>query len=281
LQEEHGSNTALGVSIIRAVHQIVDELPHILEDPISPLLLDESQIQTIRSEPQRHNSRAARGLRSHIVLRSRFAEDELHKAANHGVKQFVNLGAGYDTYPYRQPPWASKLRMVEIDHPATQEAKRAHFRAKGLRDPENIEFLPFDLEKKDLAEGLASTQLDRQQIVWTTCLGVLAYLRKQTVHGIFMTVAAMPKGSGITFAFASERAASNGAGEGAFASERAAKLGEPWISLFTVQDLKAELSECGFSEISFLQPGEATKKYYENRTDLPAPRTTRLCSAKV
>jgi len=82
----------------------------------------------------------ARGLRSHIVLRSRYAEDELRDATIRGVTQCMNVGAGYDTFSYRQPEWAAHLQIVELDHPVTQREKRAYFAAKGLKDPDNLAF---------------------------------------------------------------------------------------------------------------------------------------------
>ena len=133
MREDHGSSTALGVSVIRTVHQIMDEMPHILEDPISPILLHESTIDRIRKEPGKHKSPAAQGLRSHVVLRSRYAEDELHDATNHGVKQFISLGSGYDTFPYRQPHWANNIRILEIDHPETQLEKELTSKPRDYR----------------------------------------------------------------------------------------------------------------------------------------------------
>jgi hypothetical protein len=63
--------------------------------------------------------------------------------------------------------------------------------------------------------------------------------------------------------------------------DRAAELGEPWLTRFTTEDLKTELEAYGFTEVSFLDPREAESKYYRNRTDLPAPRIVRLCKAVV
>jgi methyltransferase (TIGR00027 family) len=281
MRKEQGSSTALGVSMVRTIHQIVDDVPHILEDPISPILLDESTLDKIRKEPEKHRSKAARGLRSHVVLRSRYAEDELQEAAKRGVRQCINLGAGYDTFPYRLPAWAAKMRIIEIDHPATQEAKRAHFRDKGLKDPDNLKFLPLDLEKDDFSNGIENTSLDLEQPLWISCLGVFAYLRRQTVHNIFRSSAVMPKGSGIVFAFAPERATSgSAAGWIPSVADRAAELGEPWLTRFTVEDLKGELQGFGFTEVSFLEPKEAEVRYYSNRTDLPVPTMARLCKAK-
>lgn len=125
MKEDQSSGTALGVCFIRAVHQLIDEVPHILEDPVSPLLLDQEVIQRIETHPEVQRSLQARALRSHVVLRSRYAEDRLFIAFKAGVRQFVSLGAGYDTFCLRQPDWAHSLKIVEADHPATQSGKES------------------------------------------------------------------------------------------------------------------------------------------------------------
>ena len=140
MREGEASSTALRASVIRTAHQIVDDSPHILEDAISPLLIDDAVIERMRREPEVYRSMVARSLRSHIVLRSRYAEDELRDATIRGVNQYMNLGAGYDTFSYRQPEWAAHLHVVEVDHPVTQKEKRAYFAAKGLKDPDNLAF---------------------------------------------------------------------------------------------------------------------------------------------
>jgi methyltransferase (TIGR00027 family) len=282
LRDGEGSSTALGVSVIRTVHQIVDDSPHILEDPVSQLLLDVDRVEQIRRGSERFNSIEARGLRSHVVLRSRYAEDELLEAAERGVRQFISLGAGYDTFPYRQPEWATKLQILEFDHPATQKDKRAHFAAKGLKDPDNLAFVPTDLEADTLRADIANAPIDLQKPIWISCLGVFAYLRRQTIHRIFETIIGLPKGSGIVFAFAPDKGLISGiAGVHTSAEDRAEELGEPWLTRFTVEDLSTELEGYGFTEVSFLDPDEAESKYYRNRTDLPAPRIARLCKAVV
>lgn len=86
MRGSEGSSTALGVSLVRTVHQVVDDFPHILDDPISPMLFTEGLIERIRLEPEKHRTIAAHGLRSHIVLRSRYAEDELYEATARGMK---------------------------------------------------------------------------------------------------------------------------------------------------------------------------------------------------
>ena len=62
-------------------------------------------------------------MRIFIAVRTRFAEDALAAAVERGVGQFVVLGAGLDTFAYRSP-LRSRLRIFEVDHPATQAWKR-------------------------------------------------------------------------------------------------------------------------------------------------------------
>jgi O-methyltransferase involved in polyketide biosynthesis len=103
VKKDQSSGTALGVCFIRAVHQLIDEVPHILEDTISPLLLGQDAISKIETHPEVQRSLQARALRSHVVLRSRYAEDRLYLAFKEGVRQFISLEAGYDAFCLRQP----------------------------------------------------------------------------------------------------------------------------------------------------------------------------------
>ena len=123
--ERAGSRTALGVALLRAAHQLLDGEPKILADqPIVHLLGPEglTRLRTLADELQ---TPSARRLRAHVLLRSRFAEDRLADAVRRGVRQYVLLGAGLDTFALRQPAWASEITIVEIDRPETQAAKRA------------------------------------------------------------------------------------------------------------------------------------------------------------
>jgi methyltransferase (TIGR00027 family) len=256
---------------------VIDEVPHILEDPISPLLLDQESIRKVETHPEVQKSLHARALRSHVVLRSRYAEDRLYLAFKEGVRQYISLGAGYDTFCLRQPEWAHSLRIVEADHPATQSAKRKLLKEKGIDSPENVEFVPLDLEKEGVREGLTRSKLDPSQPTLVSCMGVLAYLTSETVRSVFKSIAGMPRGSRLVVAFAPKKGGSD-AGKMS-ASRRAAEHGEPWLTRFEVEELKKELLESGFRVVSFLTPSEAKAQYYAGRQDLPPPNMVRLCEA--
>ena len=281
MKEDQSSGTALGVCFIRAVHQLIDAVPHILEDPVSPLLLDQEVIQRIETHPEVQRSLQARALRSHVVLRSRYAEDRLFVAFKSGIRQFVSLGAGYDTFCFRQPDWAHSLTIVEADHPATQSSKRKVLQEKGIESPENVEFLPLDLEKEKTREGLARSKLDSSLPTFVSCLGVLAYLTTETVQHVFRSIAGMPPGSRLVLAFAPKNNPSGSDAENISASHRAAEHGEPWFTRFEVAELQGALLESGFSKVAFLETSEAKGQYYAGRQDLPPPRMIRLCEAIV
>ncbi len=282
MTEDQASTTALSVSVMRAVHQTIDELPHILEDSVSLKLLKKGTIQQILAEATKHRSPQLKALRSHIVLRSRYTEDRLHSAFLSGTRQYVSLGAGYDTFACRQPDWSTTLKIVEIDHPATQSAKLRHFYDSDIQFPRNAEFLPLNLETGGLRDGLSRSTLDLSIPIFFSCVGVLAYLRTETVDSIFKDIAAMPKGSGFVFAFAplirGDIAPLRGIESTA---QRAAAHGEPWLTRFEADELAKKLIETGFSKVSFLLPEEATLQYYQSRSDLPAPKAIRLCEALV
>ncbi len=279
MKENQSSDTALGASAIRAVHQLLDEKPPILEDPISPLVIGDQGVREILEHPERYKTLSARALRSHVVLRSRYAEDELRLASESGITQFINLGAGYDTFAFRQPEWTRGLRIVEMDHPATQAAKRNAIEKIGLQIMPGVALIPLDLEIGELSLAVATPFLDPSLPTFIACLGVLAYLRRATVEAVFHSAAKMPKGSRLLFAFAPPE--TDSPFKSSDAASRAAAKGEPWHTRLDVDELKQKLMASGFSVVRFLDPAQAAERYYKGRHDLPAPSKTRLCQAFV
>ena len=93
-------------------------------------------------------------LRAFVAARSRYAEDELALGVRRGVSQYVILGAGLDTFAYRNPYPEGVLHVFEVDHPATQIWKRARLEEVGITLPGDLTFAPVDFETQTLAEGL-------------------------------------------------------------------------------------------------------------------------------
>src|SRR5437762_3580660 len=114
--EDQPSKTAYRVALRRAAHQLWDD-PRIFDDPVALKIIGRDGAAEL-ANPGPLGSAPARSLRAFVAARSRFAEDHLAQAVAGGVKQYVVLGAGLDTFAYRNP--FPDLRVFEVDYPATQ-----------------------------------------------------------------------------------------------------------------------------------------------------------------
>jgi methyltransferase (TIGR00027 family) len=268
------------VALLRAVHQVLDGEPKILDDPIALRLLDPAASDHIRKHAERFAGDGARALRSHVVLRSRFAEDRLAEAVARGVRQYVVLGAGLDTFAYRQPAWARELAIFEIDHPASQDEKRRRLAAGGIAIPGNVRHVAVDFELEPLPDALVRGGVDVTAPVFFTWLGVLMYLTEAAGDAVLRAVSALVPGTEIVFTFSQPEAPRPSAAPSL--AQRAAEIGEPWLTRSDPRELEAKLRAFGFSRAGFLEPADAAALYFRGRTDgLPPPRRASIAWARV
>lgn len=264
-QQRSASRTALGVAALRAAHQRIDGEPKLLDDRISEKLVDR---ETLERTIERAAVPEALALRVRVLLRSRFTEERLEAAVRRGVRQFVCLGAGFDTFAYRQPDWAHSLRLYEVDHGGSQSAKRASLDEAGIVRPHNLEYVAIDFESVSLRDGLKASSLDFTQPTFFSCLGVLVYLSRAAVDEIFTLVADFPPGSEIAFTFATGQAMNSEA------ARRVENMGEPWRTHLEVAALSRDLARLGYGPLEMLDLAEAGRRFFRERTDLlqPPPR---------
>ena len=193
------------------------------------------------------------------------------------------LGAGYDTFAYRQPEWARDMRIFEVDHPASQREKQARLKAAGVTIPGNLEFISIDFEHVLLRDGLAASNLDLHQPAFFACLGVLVYLTAEAADAVFQCVASFPESSEIVFTYSAPTSG--------LSSEEADRrhrigavteaMGEPWQLFFETEALVQKLKGLGF-EITFLKAVDAEARYFQGRSDgLRAPKREPIVSAVV
>jgi methyltransferase (TIGR00027 family) len=274
------SRTALGVAWLRAAHQVLDAPPPILDDPAACPLFGPDAGNRLRADADRLQSPSARALRSHVVLRSRFAEDRLREAAERGVRTYVMLGAGYDTFAVRRPAWAYDLHVMELDVGVTQADKRARLAAAGLHPDLNTHFVATDFASEPLADALERGGARTNAAVFVAWLGVTMYLPVAAVRGVLRTLAAYPAGSEVVLTFAPPRdPPSDGRPR---LAERAAGVGEPWLSYFTPEEMERELRTAGFADVHLLYPEEAADRYFRGRSDgLPPPAHTTIVAARL
>lgn len=108
--------------------------------------------------------------------RARYAEDSLDKAVGQGVKQYVILGAGFDTFAFRHPEMLEKLQVFEVDHPATQAFKRHRIAELGWEQPAQLHFVPVDFEQESLAAALRRSSYNPYVPSFFSWLGVTYHL---------------------------------------------------------------------------------------------------------
>lgn len=265
------SVTAEGVAIQRALHQTLDAAPKILDDPIAPLLSDlanasnKASIAAIESMTRPVKS----PFRAVFIMRSRYTEDCLAESLVRGVRQYVILGAGLDTFAYRQPAWGKSLRIYEVDHPASQEWKRERLKDAKVRIHRNLTFAPIDFETTSLREGLFTAGLDSSIPSFFSLLGVSQYLTTEAIESIFQFVQSMPQGTELVFEFIvpDHLMPADEAGVFGAIASFAAERGEPWLTRLRPEELKSRLTALGFSQVSHLSPQAANERYFHGRRD--------------
>lgn len=274
------SQTALGTAYLRAAHQMLDGEPRLLDDPVAVTLLGPDAWGRIQANAEAYRSPVAQELRAHVVLRSRFAEDRLAEAMGRGITQYILLGAGLDTFAFRQPQWAHSLRILEVDHRQTQLLKRQLMDAADLSSPPNVSFLSIDFERESLHECLLREGVALDEPTFFSWLGVTMYLQEPAIDAVLRFVTSFPAGSEIVLTFAQPPEQKTDATAGLAA--RTAGFNEPMVSFFTPVAMEIKLRRAGFSGIDFLSPQESEIRYFSQRPlDLPVPKRTAILAAQV
>ncbi len=262
MQQGQPSRTALGAAGHRAAHQVL-ERGFIFADPLAMRILGEDAEAAIRAA---ENDPSKRRLRLFIAVRTRFAEDALAAAVERrGVRQLVVLGAGLDTYAYRTP-FRERLRIFEVDHPATQAWKRQRLAQAAIAVPRALVFAPVDFERETLADGMAAAGFDPAQQTFFTWLGVVPYLTEQAVFSTLGFIAGLSGGAHVVFDYGNPATSSSEQDEYAALHEtlaaRVASIGEDFKSAFETDALHAKLAAMGFREIEDLGPGLIRERYF-------------------
>jgi methyltransferase (TIGR00027 family) len=300
MREPVASRTALGASLMRAIHTRVDR-PRLIDDPWGDRLVTDAEKAALRrrvlveAEPDVRQRLEALGsdqavldaaLRRHptyggVVLRSRYAEDALEAAVARGVRQYVLVGAGLDSFCVRQPAFAHALDVFEVDQPASQAQKRE--RLAGVEVPANVHFVAADLAREPLATALGGAGFSSTVPAFFSWLGVTIYLPRDanltTLHAIATCSA---PGTELVFTYFDQRVLD--ARVPALEAMRAkrAEMGEPWVSGFDPTTLAAELRDVGLVLLEDLTGRELTARYCAGRADgLAASGAGHVAHARV
>jgi len=239
----------------RAAHLIVDGEPVIFADTVAEAMLGERAEELIAYHRAYGAHPVLAGARAQVTCRSRYAEDQLARAVRDGIGQYVILGAGLDTFAYRSP-LARRVRVFEVDHPATQEWKRRVGPAPEVPGPEVpgpefpglVTFVPVDLVSDSLGDGLRRAGFDFATPAFVSWLGVTMYLDQGAIDRTVSVLGGLAPGTELVVDYMLAAGLRDAEG-GSYADQvgqAAAERGEPWLSLFVPEAMAALLAGCGF-----------------------------------
>jgi methyltransferase (TIGR00027 family) len=259
--------TALKVAQLRAVHQLLDT-PLVFEDPLALKILGRAEEENLRNDPWRHNEPIYKGLRTSVVVRSRMAEDEWTGLYQNGLRQYVILGAGLDTFAYRNGHQEG-IRIFEVDLPATQQWKRDCLHAACIKIPATLAFVETDFETLSLDLALEQAGFHRDKPAFFSWLGVTVYLDSAAIRKTLQYIASLAPGSAVVFDYG---VVPNLLSPREFKtmetlSKTVAEQGEPWKTFFDPTTLTGLLQSLGFRDIEDFGPELLNDRYLSGRTD--------------
>jgi methyltransferase (TIGR00027 family) len=269
MKENGPSATAQRVAMRRAAHQLLDN-PKVFDDPVALRIIGKDSASALEADPhQLEATPLSPYLRAFVAARSRYAEDELAAGVRRGVRQYVILGAGLDTFAYRNPYPEGVLQVCEVDHPTTQTWKQARLEEIGITLPGDLTFAPVDFETQTLAEGLRGAGYDPGKCTFFSWLGVTEYLTTEAVMATLRFIASAPEGSGVVFDYMISPSLLTPAQRSRFdaLARRVASADEPWQAFFEPGLLTRDLRAMGFGYVEDKGPEEINAMYFKNRKD--------------
>ncbi len=284
--KNNGSLTALMSAFGRVYHAENDQ-PVIFNDALSRGLLTPEEYQQLQAyllsgidffAPGKKEAFAGDGdmlkwiVQTQIaptpLARARFCEDALKTAVQTGTRQYVLLGAGMDTFAFRNTQLQNTLRIFEVDHPLTQADKRQRIARAGWDVPENLTFVPMDFTTDDLAESLLSQGFQKDVKTFFGWLGVSYYLTKEQIdHTIAAIGSISAEGSSLVFDYATHALFGSPVRRVQNMLAMAAAGGEPMQSAFDYRELERMLEQHRFLIYEHLTPDDIQQRYFSGRTD--------------
>lgn len=276
------SKTAVRSAAARALHR-EEPPPWVLDDHLALELAGDEGVSITRSMRDELSAEDLLTFSRWMCVRARLAEDVVERAVADGIRQYAILGPGLDSFAYRRPDLLERLRVFEVDHPASQAWKRKRLTELGVSVPANLVFAPVDFETQTLRDGLLTAGFDFAASAVFSWIGVTMYLTLAAIEATLETVAACPPDSRIVLTYNLPPSALEGQGRaiGSKMSRSAGEVGEPWLSFFTPAEAEALLRRHGFGKVDRFGPTDAIRTYFAGRPDVRLGMPQRLLVATV
>jgi len=260
-------HTAERVALWRAIHVESDPPPHVFEDTIGLQLAAPDEAR--RSRPDM-NPEMTKRFRASILARARFIEFLVTAQAAHGIRQYVILGAGLDTFAQRRPEIASQMQIFEIDQPRMTEWKRRRLAETGYGVPDYLHLVPVDFEAgQSWLDALVASGFDRAKPAVVVSTGVSMYLTREANAATMRQIAALAPGStlAMTFMCPMELADPEDRQARGWAEAGARAAGTPFITFFSPEEIVAFARANGFKDAAHVSAAMLNERYFAGRSD--------------
>ena len=269
------SFTALTAAAARAAHLVVDGEPVIFADTLALALLGERAEELLSYHTSHGTHPVLAGARAQVTCRSRYTEDALARAAGSGVTQYVILGAGLDSFAYRSGGLAGgrRVRVFEVDHPATQDWKRRALAHARVTVPAGVTFVPADLATGALPGLLAAAGFDSSAPALVSWLGVTMYLTGDAIAATLAAVGALAPGSEVIADYMLPAELRDDAGDtyGSLVAQASAERGEPWLSCLAPDEMADLARAAGLGTVRTVPQRDAIPAALWQRSDALRP----------
>ena len=252
--------TAQGVAKQRLIETIAGPDKRVINDPYADNFMMGAGLMKLMGHKLNVwlAKKLAPGFHEHIISRTRFIDDLIEKSTTEGAEQYVILGAGYDSRAHRLE-LPSSLKIFEVDQPEVQDRKRSKL-PKELPNSENVTYVTVDFAHQSLTERLLNAGFDRTKSTVFTLEGVTQYISKEAFNSTMKEMSRLCQKTSSIFAlsFVNELLNKNPEdcfGRGYLNPEKkanlikslSAKVGEPWISFYSLEEIESLLSQNGYS----------------------------------
>lgn len=215
----------------------------------------------------------APGFHEHLIARTRFIDDLIENSTADGIEQYVILGAGYDSRAHRLNV-PRELKIFEVDQPEVQHRKRSKL-PENLPNAENVTYVGVDFNHQTLKEELLKAEFDQNKPTVFTLEGVSQYISKEAVHSTLNEIASLTQNTAAIFYISYVNKLLNENPKACFGKGYAnpakkaqtiknlsAKVGEPWISFYSAEEMESMLSQHGFSLVENKTLSDLNDEYF-------------------
>lgn len=190
-----------------AVEQYLPKAQRIVDDDTAVLLLPLGAVIFVRLLQARGlrdwiiglSEKSNPGIWGGLLCRKRYIDDKLVASCNK-IHAVVNLGAGFDTRPYRLQA-LSGLPVWEVDQCENVEAKQKRLRKAFGTIPANVKIVSVDFDRDDLGSILVAQGYSVATQTFFVLEAVTQYLTEKGVRATFDWLAKAAPGSRLVFTY--------------------------------------------------------------------------------